>query len=180
MIGSFTQRLDFQDPEHAIAQVRHRDVDLLVFMLGGNDLMREKTDLKHSMERYEEEYTRVIRKLRAGKPEASCMIMSLTDHAKRVNGAIVSRPVVGRLVAAQRVVASREGCAFFDTFAAMGGVGAIERGRRAKPPLAAPDLRHPTMAGQRRIAQLLYAAMMKGYASYRRRQVGQPLPVASK
>lgn len=176
MIGSFTQRLDYQDPEHAVRQVKHRDVDLLVFMFGGNDLMRENTDLKHSMERYEAEYTRVIRKLRAGKPEASCMIMTLTDHAKRVNGVIVSRPMVGRLVAAQRLVASREGCAFFDTFAAMGGLGAIERGRKAKPPLAAPDLRHPTLAGQRRIGTLLYGAMMKGYASYRRRQVGQPLP----
>jgi lysophospholipase L1-like esterase len=178
MIGSFTQRLDYQNAEHLAGQVRRRDVDLMVFILGGNDLMREKTDLKLSTERYEAEYTRVIRKFRAGKPQASCMIMALTDHAHRVNGAIVSRPIVGRLAAAQRKVAHAEGCAFYDTFKAMGGVGSVERWRQAKPPLTSPDLRHPTVAGQRRIAQMLYGALMKGYAEYRQRQEGQPLPLA--
>lgn len=177
LIGSFTQRLDYQDPEHLAGQVRRRDVDLMVFILGGNDLQREHSDLKHDTERYEAEYTRVIRKFRAGKPEASCMIMALTDHAKRINGAIVSRPIVGRLANAQRLVAEREGCAFFDTFKATGGAGTIERWRKAKPPLAAPDLRHPTLAGQRHIGTLLYFALMRGYASYRQRQEGKPLPV---
>ena len=105
------------------------------------------------------------------------MIMSLTDHAHRVNGAIVSRPIVGRLVEAQRKAALMSGCAFFDTFQAMGGAGAVALGRKLKPPLAAPDLRHPTRAGQRKIGTLLYAALMRGYGDYRRRQVGRPLPV---
>ena len=104
------------------------------------------------------------------------MIMALTDHAKRVNGAIVSRPIVGRLASAQRLVAAREGCAFYDTFEATGGDGTIERWRKAKPPLAAPDLRHPTLAGQRHIGTLLYFALMQGYASYRKRHEGKPLP----
>ncbi len=177
MIGSFTQRLDHQDGEHIAGQLRRRDLDLMVFILGGNDLQREKTDLKDNTDRYEEEYTRVIRKFRAGKPEASCMIMALTDHAKRVNEVIVSRPIVGRLAEAQRKVASREGCAFYDTYRAMGGLGSVERWRRMKPPLTAPDLRHPTLAGQRHIGTLLYYALMKGYSSYRQRQVGQPLPL---
>ena len=43
-------------------------------------------------------------------------------------------------------------------------------------PLASPDLRHPTVAGQRRIATLFYAALMHGYAGFRRAHVGQPLP----
>lgn len=176
MIGAFTQRLDYQDAEHVAGQVRQRDVDLLVFMFGGNDLSRESSDLKRTTEPYEAEYARVLRKLRAGKPEASCLIMSLTDHARRVNGAIVTRPMVARLVEAQRRVARAEGCGFFDTYAAMGGAGAVARGRKSKPPLAAPDLGHPTRAGQQRVAELLYAALMQGYASYRRRQVGQPLP----
>jgi lysophospholipase L1-like esterase len=176
LIGSFTQRLDYQDPEHIAGQIQRRNVDLMVFMFGGNDLGRESHDLKHTTLPYEQEYARVIRKFRAGKPEASCMIMSLTDHARRVNGAIVTRPMVGRLVEAQRKVAMMSGCAFFDTYAAMGGAGAVALGRKSKPPLAAPDLRHPTRAGQQRIGTLLYHAMMRGYADYRRRRQGQPLP----
>jgi len=176
LIGSFIQRLDYEDPEHIAGQVRRRDVDLLAFMFGGNDLSREHSDLKTTTLPYEAEYARVLRKFRAGKPSASCLILAMTDHARKVNDAIVSRPGVARLVAAQRKVALAEGCAFFDTYMAMGGAGAVEKGRQSKPPLASPDLRHPTVAGQRRIATLLYDALMHGYANFRRAHVGQPLP----
>lgn len=181
LIGSFTQRLDYQDGEHLAWQIKRRDLDLMVFILGGNDLTRENTDLKRSTDPYEREYARVIRKFRAGKPEASCAIMSVTDHAERVGAAIVSRNIVVRLAAAQRRVAQQEGCAFYDTFALMGGPGTVERWRKANPPLAAPDLRHPTLAGQRHIGESFYHALMKAYANYRRRHEGQlqsVLPVA--
>jgi lysophospholipase L1-like esterase len=176
LIGSFTQRLDYQNAEHLAGQIARRDVDLMVFMFGGNDLSREKADLKLNTDPYEQEYARVIRKFRAGKPQASCLIMSLTDHAIRVGEAIVSRGIVARLAEAQRKVAEREGCAFYDTFGVMGGPGTVERWRKSKPPLASPDLRHPTVSGQRHIAVSLYHALMKAYASYRREHEGQPLP----
>jgi lysophospholipase L1-like esterase len=176
LIGSFIQRLDYEDPDHIAGQVKRRDVDLLAFMFGGNDLSREHSDLKTTTAPYEAEYTRVLRKFRAGKPNASCLILSMTDHARKLNDEIVSRPGVARLVEAQRKVAQAEGCAFFDTYMAMGGPGAVERGRKNKPPLASPDLRHPTVAGQRRIATLFYAALMHGYARFRRAHAGQPLP----
>jgi lysophospholipase L1-like esterase len=177
LIGSFTQRLDYQNAEHLAGQIERRDVDLMVFMFGGNDLSREKGDLRQSTVPYEEEYARVIRKFRAGKPEASCMIMSLTDHALKVGEAIVSRGIVARLAEAQGRVARSEGCAFYDTFEAMGGPGTVERWRKAKPPLASPDLRHPTVSGQRHIAHAMYRALMHAYANYRKRQEGQPLPL---
>jgi lysophospholipase L1-like esterase len=176
LIGSFIQRLDYEDPEHIAGQVKHRDVDLLAFMFGGNDLSREHSDLKTTTAPYEAEYARVLRKFRAGKPSASCLILAMTDHAHKVNDAIISRPAVARLVEAQRKVALSEGCAFFDTYKAMGGAGAVERGRKNKPPLSSPDLRHPTVAGQRRIATLFYGALMHGYARFRRAHAGQPLP----
>jgi lysophospholipase L1-like esterase len=176
LIGSFIQRLDYQDQDHIAWQIRRRDVDLLAFMFGGNDLSREHSDLKTTMQPYEAEYTRVLRKLRLGKPQASCVILAMTDHAKLVDDKIVSRPAVARFVAAQRKVALAEGCAFFDVYQAMGGAGAVEKGRQNKPPLASPDLRHPTVAGQRRIASLFHAALMYGYANYRRAHVGAPLP----
>lgn len=175
LIGSFTQRLDYQNAEHIAWQMRRRDIDLMVFMFGGNDLSRENGDLKNDTEAYEAEYGRVIRKFRAGKPEASCLIMSLTDHAKKVGNAIVSRDIVRRLAEAQGRVAAREGCAFFDTFVAAGGMGTVERWRKNSPPLASPDLRHPTVAGQRHVATLLYHALMREYAAYRQRQQGKPL-----
>ena len=175
-IGSFTQRLDYQDPEHIAAQVARRDPDLLVFIMGGNDVQRAESDLAHDSAKYEREYSRVIRKYRAGKPRASCLIMSLTDHGERVDGRVRSRPVMFRLVAAQRKVADEQGCAFFDTFQAMGGEGSIGRWQATRPPLAAKDLIHPSPAGQRQIATWVYRALMRGYAAFRQRQGGAPLP----
>ncbi len=177
LIGSFTQRLDYQEPAHLAAQIGHRDNDLLVFLLGGNDVQREHMDLVRNTAPYEAEYTRVLRKFRAGKPEASCLVMSVTDHGERLDGGTLrSRRIIPRLVAAQRKVADAEGCAFFDTFAAMGGDGAIVRWYRARPQLAGPDLAHPTTPGHEAIAELLYAALAKDYARFREELTGARLP----
>jgi lysophospholipase L1-like esterase len=176
LIGSFTQRLDNQDAEHFAGQIKRRDLDLIVLMFGGNDLSRENTDLKRKTDPYEREYARVIRKFRAGKPEASCLIMSVTDHAQQVGEAIVSRSIVARLVEAQRRVAEQEQCAFYDTYGAMGGAGTVARWRKAKPTLASADLRHATLAGQRYIGETFYRALMSAYVNFRRRHEGQPLP----
>jgi lysophospholipase L1-like esterase len=176
LIGSFTQRLDYQDAEHLGWQLRRRNVDLMVFIFGGNDVQREFGDLKTTMTPYENEYTRVIRKFRGGRPEASCMVMSLIDHGTREENTVRTRSIVPRLVASQRRVAEAQGCAFFDTFHAMGGENSIGRWYQARPQLAAPDFSHPTAAGQGVIATLVYRALMKRYAEYRQQMAGQPLP----
>jgi lysophospholipase L1-like esterase len=176
LIGSFTQRLDYQNAAHLAWQLQRRDIDLMVFMFGGNDVQREFEDLKTEMRPYEAEYTRVVRKFKSGRPEASCMIMSLIDHGVRAEGGIRTRSIVPRLVSSQRKVALEQGCAFFDTFHAMGGMNSIARWLKARPQLAAPDFSHPTLAGQGVIATLLYRALMHEYAAYRRQNVGAPLP----
>jgi lysophospholipase L1-like esterase len=180
LIGSFTQRLDYQEPEHLAWQIQQRDVDLMVFIFGGNDVQRETMDLVHTMEPYEQEYARVIRKFRAGRPSASCLIMSLMDHGERVGQyGVRSRRIVPKLVASQQKVALAEGCAFFNTFEAMGGKDSIGRWYNARPQLAGADFAHPTVLGQELLATLLYRSLMKGYAEYRARQVGKPLPALS-
>jgi lysophospholipase L1-like esterase len=176
LIGSFTQRLDYQNADHLGWQLRRRDIDLMVFIFGGNDVQREFSDLKTEMRAYEAEYGRVLRKFRSGRPEASCLVMSLIDHGARSEGGVRTRPIVPRLVASQRKVAAEVGCAFFDTFQAMGGVNSIARWLRARPQLAAPDFSHPTLAGQGVIATLLYRALMHEYAAFRQKNVGAPLP----
>lgn len=181
LIGAFTQRLDYQDAAHIENQIRTRDLDLLVFTLGGNDVQREKMDLYRTMQPYEEEFSRVIAKFRKGKPSAACLVTSVTDHGERVGAhGVRSRRIVPKLVASQRKVAAQQGCAFFDNFQAMGGDGAIERWYRSKPPLAGADLGHPTSEGHEVLATLLYQALMHGYAEFRQRVTGEPLPSAEK
>ena len=144
LIGGSTRALRTQAPEHAASQIRHRDLDLIVFMFGGNDMGRKYADLSSSMDPYLEEYGDVISHFRAGKPELSCLVMTLTDHGERAaDGRIVSRPFARKLSRAQAEVARRNGCAFFDTYQATGGEGTAARWARSQPRLINPRPRSP-------------------------------------
>lgn len=175
-ISGSTRGIRTQDPEHIKSQIRHRDVDLLVFMYGGNDMERGYVDLVESMDPYYDEYGEAIQKYRAGKPGLSCLVMSLTDHGKReTSGAITSRAYAGVLSRAQRKIAADNGCGFFDTYQATGGPGTAARWFRARPQLLSPDLGHPSPFGHDLIASLVTQALLHGYESYRERMVGKPL-----
>ena len=177
LIGGSSRGLRTQDPEHIKSQIRHRDLDLMVFMFGGNDLERNYVDLKESMQPYYDEFGDVLRHFRAGKPEAACLIMSVTDHGKfAADGSIESRKFVPVLVNAQREVARQNGCGFFNTYEAMGGHGSAARWYRARPRLISPDLGHPNGLGHEVIAGLLGNAILYGYEEYRARMQGKPLP----
>lgn len=177
LVGGSTRGLRTQEPTHIAGQIRHRDLDLIVFMFGGNDMERNHVDCKKSMQPYLEEYREALTHFRAGKPQASCLIMSLTDHGKRTpDGRIVSRPFAAKLAKAQRAAAEENGCGFFDTYAATGGEGTAARWYRARPALLTPDLGHPTSFGHEVIAGLLVNALLHGYQEYRARMEDKPLP----
>jgi lysophospholipase L1-like esterase len=176
LIGGSTRGMRTQDAEHIKRQVQHRDLDMIVFLFGGNDMERNHVDLKESMEPYDEEYGEALRKYRAGKPEMSCLVLSMTDRGERtVQGTVVSRKFAKQLSKAQREVARRHGCGFFDTYEAAGGEGSIAKWYRANPPLISPDLGHPSAAGHEAIARLVTHAILHGYQGYRDRMTGKAL-----
>lgn len=182
MIGAFTQRLDYQDPHHLRTQLQRRELNLMVFLLGGNDTLRNTYDLTPSrpMTPYYDEYSAVLSKFRAARPEASCLVMSVTDHADRIApGVVKTRAIVPRMVDVQQRVAREQGCAFFNTFQAMGGEESIYRWSRKTPPWANGDFAHLVGPGQKAIAGYLVNAILHGYVAYRERQTGLPLPELS-
>ncbi len=174
IIGSFVARLSNYDAEHLARQLTRRDPDLLVFTFGGNDML--DSSLRRNMEKHEEKYGAVVEAFRAAKPDAACLIISPVDHGERKGGRIVSRPIVAPMVEAQRAVALRHGCAFFDLYAAMGGEGSMGRWYQSNPRLGNADLAHPTAAGHKVIGELVYRGLMKGYADFRARSEGKPMP----
>ena len=175
LIGAFTSRLGEQSPEHLARQFEQRDIDLMVFTFGGNDMTRDQSDLRRTMDPYVEDYTQVIQLFKQAKPDAACLIMGPVDHGERVDGRVVSREVVARMTEAQREVAVAQGCAFFDTLAAMGGNGAIARWKSEG--LISGDLAHPTSRGHKLLGAMVYRALMAGYAEFRRRSAGMPMIV---
>lgn len=170
-IGALTRRMSNFEEKHLHSQVQHRDPDLLVLMFGGNDMSTQGT-----MAKYRDELTAVLRLFRGAKDPLPCLIMAPLDHGEREGNRIVTRPIVPKIVNAQREVAKAEGCAFFDTYMAMGGEGSMGRWVRSSPALGAGDLSHVTHHGHKVIGGLLYRSLVAGYVDYRKRVAGTPVP----
>ena len=129
----------------------------------GNDMIR-----RISMETYQQEMQEVLQRLRRARPEMSCLVMSPLDHGERKGVRIESLPVVAQMVEAQRRAAQAEGCAFFDTFSAMGGEGSAGRWYRQSPRLISGDLGHLTASGHIVVGEMFYRALMEAYVAHRR------------
>lgn len=164
-LGAFTKRMHAWNDAHIAAQVKQRDPALLVFTFGGNDT-RRIANKKLKPAQYTAEFVKGIEKVRAGKPDASCLVTAMTDRARSLDFDVTA--VLGDVVEAQREAAKQAGCAFFDSFTAMGGKGSLAAWRRKKPPLAAPDRKHLNHAGREVLGGWMYEALMAGYVERRR------------
>ncbi len=163
-LGAFTGRMLKADPAHMRAQIDRRDPHLLVFQFGGNDLI-----MKASKYGLLEQQTRdLIRLYRGSENPRACLVVSPVDHGERKGGRIVSVDAMEPVTEIQRRVALEEGCAFFDTQAAMGGPGAIALWRERN--LMSADLAHLSEEGQQVIGHMIYLALMQGYRSFRQRE----------
>ena len=164
MVGARARRLLGYDATHVAQQISHRGTNLLVLGFGGNEASDPIGPIR---ENYESEFRRVIRQMRGNRRDLGCLVMAPLDQAERgAQGDIETLPQVPLIVEAQRRAALAEGCAFYDTFAAMGGEGAMDRWARTRPRLALSDYRHATPAGYEVIANLYYKALLKGFAGY--------------
>jgi lysophospholipase L1-like esterase len=161
-IGSLTR----QSRAHLSAQVSRRRPDLLVYTTGGNEVGYPSL-ARGEGEEYRDAWRTALHKLRAGAPEASCLVVSPLDQAVRERGRIQSKPMLTRLVAIQRWTALEEGCAFWDSRAAMGGEGGFLRFLDHEPRRAWTDLIHLTEEGLDLIGQGLADALLASYDAWR-------------
>ncbi len=160
--GTRAKILRFFDAQHWYGQLRERDPQLLVLHYGTNE--GEAADL--GTKNYREDLLPVVRGLRAGLPHVPCLLVGPMDRAdKNEAGELVSRPVVQRITDVQRRVAYMAGCAFFDTFRAMGGEGSMAKWYRSR--LGGGDMTHPTRLGADRIGALIFTSLMDGYKRHR-------------
>ncbi|PRQ04224.1 hypothetical protein ENSA5_09680 [Enhygromyxa salina] len=166
LVGAFTRRLSNYDEQHLREQLGHREADLAVFMFGGNDMGRERL----TQDQYEGEYRAILQLVKRAKPDIACLVMAPLDHGERKGVRIVSKPIVPMLVEAQRSAAEAEGCAFFNTYAAMGGEGSAGRWYKQDPRLIGGDLGHATMKGHVVIGEMFYRALLHAYVAYRERE----------
>jgi lysophospholipase L1-like esterase len=162
LVGAFTRVLGQFDRAHWQRQIALRETDLLVFWMGGNDAIATSTGF--SPTRYVADFERSIRTARAGRPAASCLIVSVMDAAEATDGRIRTLDRIPRVVDAQREVATRTNCAFFDLFHALGGPGTMARWRQTR--LSEGDFHHLTPSGAEAVGTKIVEALL---ASYRAR-----------
>ncbi len=159
---------DNMQPQHWAAALRHYKPDLVIVNYGTN----ESVDLKFVEYSYPWEIKKVVRRLRAALPEASILLMSPMDRGeRRADGEIGTVPALPMLVSFEQHVAKDTGCAFFNTFQAMGGPGTMGRWYQAEPRLVGADFIHPMPAGAKIVGELLYKALMDGFNDYKRRRL---------
>lgn len=160
LIGARARRLALFDADHFGRQVALRQTDLLVFWLGGNDAESSYFD----REGFVEDYGAGIAAARAGRPEASCLVVSIPDQGESPGGR--TRRRVPEVVAASGEVAEAQGCAFLDFFEASGGAGTARRWYRSRPRLISGDYIHPTYDGGRFAGDFFYELLMRGFAEH--------------
>jgi lysophospholipase L1-like esterase len=150
--------------EHWGDQLRHVKPNLVVINYGTNESIYAKyVDTAFALE-----LRRAVQRVRKAVPEAAILIMSPMDRGQRMpTGQIETVAPMSRLVALQQRVAAEQGCAFFNTFEAMGGPGTMGRWYLAEPRMVGADLIHPMPSGARIVGTLLYKALQDGYRKYK-------------
>jgi len=164
--GSSVASLRRQPVIHLAEQVERRDPDLVVYQTGGNEMLFESF-LVGDGEAFLWEYLDVLERLRAGAPEAACLLVGPVDQATRVRGKVVSKPMMGRMVELQRRAAAQAGCGFWDAFHAMGGEGSYARWMAMEPPLTWSDLMHLSAEGRELVGHTLADALLDAYSQWR-------------
>ena len=161
LVGARANRLLNFDSEHIANQLRLRGADLVVLGFGGNEASDDKTE-----ELFYEDYARVLAHVRQGREDLGCLVFAPLDQASRRRGRIRTMESLPKIVAAQRRAAFDAGCAFYNTWEAMGGPNAMRRWFHASPRLAMGDFRHATPAGYEIIGNMFYKALLAGFADY--------------
>jgi lysophospholipase L1-like esterase len=174
-IGATVGLLSQITPEAAAFELRERRPALLIVAFGTNEGFDDTLD----PDRYAARFEGGVESLRRAAGGAPVMILGPPDGVRAERGCTAApcggsdpcaRSEPAKLAAVrdiQRRVAAREGWAYWDWFAAMGGICSIDRMSAADPPLAMPDRVHLSSAGYRAIADLLFADLMRAYEEWK-------------
>jgi len=165
--GARIRFLDQQDDAHYKDELAWRKPDLLAYQFGANE---SGDGYAYPMDEYQKTMQAVIAQGQAALPGASCLVIGAMDRARVENGQVTSMKIIQLIVAEQRRAAEKLGCAYFDTYAAMGGWGSMPAWVRRG--LGQADMTHPSGVGAIRIGSWLYQALMQRYAEYLKRSGG--------
>ncbi len=159
--GARIRFLDKQDDAHFAEELKWRNPQLIIYQFGANE---SGDGYAYPMDEYLKTMKAVIEQGQKALPESSCLIIGAMDRARVRDGVTSSMKIIQLIVAEQERAAKDLGCAYFDTYRAMGGWGSMPAWVRRG--LGQADMTHPSGVGAIRIGNWIYRALMKRYDTY--------------
>ena len=156
--GARIRFLDQQDDAHWAEQLAWRKPSLLIYQFGANE---SADGFLYSMQDYERTMRDVLEQGQRAVPGVSCLVLGAMDRAAKQGDQLVSLKVLPPLIEQQKLAARDAGCAFFDTYRAMGGRGSMARW--VKKGLGQADFTHPSGVGAEIIGNWIHRALLRGY-----------------
>ena len=126
--------------------------DLIILEYGLNAMESERTSFKW----YGDAMVKTIQYMQKCFPNASILLLSVSDRSMKKDGEYVSMPAVVPFVSSQRRASSDAGIVFWNLFRAMGGEGSMVDWANSEPPKANKDYTHLTFTGGRWLAKKLF------------------------
>ncbi|MBN2340670.1 MAG: hypothetical protein JXX29_00840 [Deltaproteobacteria bacterium] len=155
------------DEAHWQQVMRYRDPSLIIIMMGANEGANQFLNLKQ----YRKDFAEILKTVKSASTEASCLVVGPLDQATKVStGRLGSKKMPAKLSRAQREVAFASGCAFFDTYQAMGGDRSMAKW--ATSGLGGGDLIHPTKNGAQKLGNWLAEALLYAYQTHGKKTRG--------
>jgi lysophospholipase L1-like esterase len=140
--------------------------DLIVLQFGLNVSAHNTTDPTW----YEKEFDRSVARLRKAFPNKPILLVSVGDRSQREKGEYVTMANIPLILALQKRAAAKYNLAFWNTFEAVGGEGAmpnwVQKGWAAK------DYTHMSFQGGGVLAGMLARSLLWEYALYQKNHGG--------
>lgn len=115
---------------------------------------------------YQRGFIKTLAHIRKSFPDASILLMSVSDKSHRMQGVYETEPDIPIFVELQRKMAKDAGIGFWNLYEAMGGYNSMKHWVEDKPRLANYDYTHPNFDGAKKIAELFNAYLEAEYAKY--------------
>jgi hypothetical protein len=135
---------------------------LIILQYGLNVITPETKDLSW----YVLQMVSVVKRLKSCYPDASILLMSVSDRSTKVGGKYRTMESVPIMVEAQREIARQSQIAFYNLFEAMGGENSMVAFVENNPPLANKDYTHLNFEGGRRVAGIFVKSLINDYQKY--------------
>jgi hypothetical protein len=142
--------------------VKNLNVKLLIMQFGVNVVPYVTSNYSF----YEKGFSNQLNFLKSIDPDLQIIVMGVGDAAQQTDNGIESYPNIEKIRDAQRRAAFANGCAFWDSYEAMGGKNSIYSWVHADPPLAQKDYTHLTRAGAQIIGELFFRAFITEYSKF--------------